>query len=231
MQDDSGKQRKGFFIVIDGIDGSGKTTQIDLLLPYLESLGKTVRLFDFPQYGTKSAGPAEEYLSGKYGKQGPKLSSLLYAVDRFDASFAIREALEQGHIVVCNRYVTANAGHQGGKIADKTERAAFYQWLEDLEYGICNIPKPDVNIILHVDYRVAYELTGKKYIEGRSTLNGTERDLHEKDLEHLRNAEAIYLEIAELFPNTRLIECMQEDKLIPIEAVHEKIKKVIQELS
>src|SRR3989344_1407856 len=143
-------KQRGKFIVIDGTDGSGKATQTNLLLEELKTSGYEVEMTDFPQYGTKSAGLIEEYLNGKYGKVGPEAASIFYAIDRFDASFKVRQWLDEGKIVISNRYVTANAGHQGGKIDDYHDRVKFFRWLDNLEYKIFAIPKPDLNVILHM---------------------------------------------------------------------------------
>src|SRR3989338_3808567 len=127
----------GKFIVIDGTDGSGKGTQTDLILKRLQTAGHITEKADFPQYGQKSAGLVEEYLNGKYGKQkevGPHRASIFFAIDRFDASFKIKKWLDENKIVISNRYVTANMGHQGGSIHDDKERQEYFQWLHDLEY-------------------------------------------------------------------------------------------------
>ncbi|HDH07740.1 MAG TPA: thymidylate kinase, partial [Candidatus Moranbacteria bacterium] len=144
----------GKFIVIDGTDGSGKATQTKLLVERLKNDGHDVEIADFPQYGKKSAGLIEKYLNGKYGSAeevGPYRASIFYACDRYDASFKIRKAVEEGKIVISNRYVTANMGHQGGKIKDPEERKKYFNWLYNLEYETFSIPRPDLNIILHVD--------------------------------------------------------------------------------
>src|ERR1700690_874149 len=187
---------KGRFIVIDGTDGSGKATQTQLLVDELKLNNYPVEMTDFPQYGTKSAGLIEEYLNGKYGQVGPEAASIFYAIDRFDASFKIRQWLDSGKIVVSNRYVTANAGHQGGKIADSIDRLKFFRWLDNLEYNIFNIPKPDLNIILHMPAEMAQKLVDKKSSDMRKYANGKKRDLHEADIKHLKNAEKVYLQIA-----------------------------------
>ena len=109
-------------IVIDGTDGSGKETQSKRLLQHLEEEGFPATYADFPQHGQKSAGMVDNYLNGKYGTSNevdPKIASVFYALDRYDASFAIRKNLDGGKIVVCNRYVPSNMGHQGGKIGDE----------------------------------------------------------------------------------------------------------------
>lgn len=214
---------RGKFIVIDGTDGSGKATQTKLLIERFKAENYPVEMADFPQYGTKSAGLAEEYLNGKYGQVGPEAASIFYAVDRFDASFKINSWLEQGRNVVSNRYVTANAGHQGGKISNRDERIKFFQWLDNLEYGIFKIPRPDLNVILHMPASLAQQLVDKKSAADRLYVNGKKRDLHEADLSHLKNAESSYLEIADIFPNTKLIECIQGDRLLSPDETHNLI--------
>ncbi len=215
----------GRFIVIDGTDGSGKATQAKLLSDELKLNGYQVEMADFPQYGTKSAGIIEEYLNGKYGQVSPRAASIFYAIDRFDASFKIRQWLKEGKIVVSNRYVTANAGHQGGKIPDDLERVKFFRWLDDLEYNVFGIPKPDLNVILHVPAEVAQQLVDMKSEEQRAYADQAhkKRDLHEADQEHLKNAEKVFRQIAKLFPNTKLVECVERGELLPPEAVHNKV--------
>lgn len=225
------KDQAGKFIVIDGTDGSGKATQTNLLVEELKLAGYKVEMVDFPQYGTKSAGLIEEYLNGKYGQVGPEAASIFYAIDRFDASFKIRQWLEAGKIVISNRYVTANAGHQGGKIADNIDRLKFFRWLDNLEYNIFGIPKPDLNIILHVPAELAQKLVDKKSAGDRKYANGKKRDLHEADLKHLKNAEKVYLEIARLFPNTKLVECLQHGKLLTPAEVNNKVWELVRRIA
>lgn len=222
---------KGKFIVIDGTDGSGKATQTELLVNELKLSGYEVEMTDFPQYGTKSAGLIEEYLNGKYGQVGPEAASIFYAIDRFDASFKIREWLRQGKVVISNRYVTANAGHQGGKIADDIDRLKFFKWLDNLEYNIFAIPKPDLNIILHMPAETAQKLVDKKSAKAREYAGGKKRDLHEADLKHLQNAEKVYLEISKLFPNTKLVECVENGQLLTPEQVHNKVWVLVRRIA
>lgn len=214
----------GKLIVIDGTDGAGKATQAQLLVERLKRLNYQVALIDFPQYGKKSAGAVEEYLNGKYGSAeavGPYRGSIFYAVDRYDSSFQIRQWLSEGKVVITNRYVTANMGHQGGKIADEAERQKYFNWLYELEYRLFNLPKPDLNLILHVDAAVAQGLVDQK--GHRDYVGGQKRDLHEADLAHLRNAEKVYLEIANSFPGFKLIECSREGHLLDREAVSQLV--------
>lgn len=225
-QPEAPKQSSGRFIVIDGTDGTGKTTQIKLLAETLETTGYTHEQFDFPQYGQPSAVMLEKYLKGEFGDLNAKAASILYAVDRFDASAKIRTMLAEDKIVLTNRYVTSNAGHQGGKIPDQADRVEFYKWLNDLEFGIFHIPKPDLNIILHVPVEKSLELIRK----GHET-KGTKPDLHDQDLDHLKRAEQVYLEMAELFPNTFLIECVENNELLPPARIHAKVWELVRRLT
>jgi|SRR5579872_69124 len=229
MQPKSLKKHKpqGKLIVIDGADGSGKYTQIQMLADSLRKNGYKFEVVDFPQYGQKSAGLVEEYLNGKYGQVDPYKSSIFFAVDRFDASFKIRKWLGQGKIVISNRYVTASAGHQGGKIRRRIERIRFFKWLNNLEYQVFGIPKPDLNLILHVPAEIAWKLVAKKSKDQRAYAGNKTRDLHEKDLEHQRSAEKVFLEIARIFPNTRLVECVEDGLLLDPERIHREIWKII----
>lgn len=226
------KKKKGKFIVIDGTDGSGKATQVVLLVRRLRKEGRRVAVADFPRYGKKSAGLVEEYLAGTYGsaeKVGPYRASIFYACDRFAASFDIKRRLEEGNVVVSNRYVTANMGHQGGKIKNAAARKKYFRWLSDLEYQLFGIPKPDLNLILHVDAKLAQTLAKKRWHErhGRKVR----KDIHEQDLKHLRNAERAYLEIAKSFPGFSLIECTEGGDIMTREKiaglVWQRVKRVL----
>jgi len=221
---------KGKLIVIDGTDGSGKTTQFNLLLKRLQNVDLDVQTKDFPQYGKKSAGPVEEYLNGTYGDAksvGPYRASVLFAVDRYDASFEMRNWLNDGKIVLCNRYVTANMAHQGGKIADREERTKYFAWLKELEYNLFEIPEPDINLFLHVPPQIATELVEKK--GHRDYIGGEGKDLHEADMEHQHETEKMFLELADMLPNTHLLECAPDGKLLTPEKIHEKVWGVVKE--
>lgn len=222
--------KKGKFIVIDGTDGSGKATQTELLVKRLRKEKCKVKIFDFPQYGQKSAGLVEEYLNGKYGtaqEVGPYRASIFYACDRYDASFKIKKFIEKGYVVISNRYVTANMGHQGGKIKDAKKRKKFFDWLYELEYGIFEIPKPDLNIILHVDAAVAQKLVDSK---GARDYTKKKRDLHEKDLKHLRDAEKVYLEIAKTMKNFKLISCTEKGNIMSRETISDLVWKEVKKI-
>lgn len=221
---------QGKLIVVEGTDGSGKSVQTKLLVEKLNKEGFLVATISFPQYGKKSAGLVEEYLNGKYGKPdevSPYAASLFYALDRFDFTRKIRAKLNEGYIFVTDRYVDSNTGHQGGKIKNPREREKFIKWLYDLEYRILEIPKPDLVIVLHVPAEVGQKLVAQKqqrlYLKGGKT-----RDAHEKDLEHLKNAEKSYLWLAKKFPRDhKIVECIKRKQLLAPEEIHEMVWKTI----
>ncbi len=221
---------KGVFIVIEGTDGTGKATQTQKLVEYLKKEGKPVETFDFPQYGQPSCHFVESYLNGKYGTEvNPYTASLFFALDRHEASFKIKKALSEGKIVVSNRYVASNMGHQGGNIEDSKKRQDYFKWNDDIEYSVLGIPRPDLNIILHVPAEIAQKHVDQK--GSRAYVGGQKRDLLEKDLGHLQRAEQVYLEMAKLFPNNfTLISCMDGSRLMTIDEVHAKIVDVMKKL-
>ena len=210
----------GKFIVVDGTDGSGKTTQLNLLKIKLESEGYAVEVADFPQYNTKSSGLVEEYLSGKYGQANevdPYKASIFYAVDRFDASDRIKKWLQAGKIVLANRYTSASLGHQGCKIDNPLERKVFFNWLYDLEYKIFEIPKPDLTIILQVEPEISFTLAQER---AREDWTGKTNDIHENNFSHLKAAEQTYLEIANTLTGFRLIKCTHNGQILSRESIH-----------
>jgi len=216
--------------MLEGTDGSGKTTQTQLLLDHIKKEGKKVKEISFPQYGTPSASMVEKYLNGEFGtaeEVGPYRASIFYAIDRYAHSQQIKKWLEEGYIVIANRYVGSNMGHQGGKIKNEIERKKYFEWNYNLEYNIFGISKPDINIILHVTPEISQQLVDKK--ETRDYIKtDKKRDIHEDDLNHLRDAELAYLQIAKSFPEFHLVECVEKNEILPSETIHKKIWGYIQ---
>lgn len=217
--------KKGKFIVIEGTDGSGKGTQVELLSNYLKKKEKKFEVADFPQYNNFSGDFVAKYLRGEYGSAeevGPYRGSIFYAVDRYDKSFDIRRWIDDGKIVLSNRYVSANMGHQTGKISGKKARDKFLEWLNTLEYKIFGIPKPDVTILLYVPPEIGQKLVDNK--AARSYTNGKKRDIHEADLNHLKKAAEAYLYVAKKYKWT-IINCAPDGVMRTRESIHEEIVK------
>lgn len=218
----------GLFIMIEGTDGSGKGTQTDLLVEHLKQVGHRVEPISFPRYGERSAAMVEDYLNGKFGtaqEVGPYRASIFYAIDRYAASPKIKQWLADGVIVIANRYIASNMGHQGGKIKNAEERQKFFTWNYELEYTIFDIPKPDINIILHVPAEISQQLVDKK--GEREYLHGKKRDIHEDDLNHLKDAEQAYLDLATQFSEFQLLECVEQHQMLSKEIIHDKVWSVI----
>ncbi|MCX6807106.1 MAG: hypothetical protein NT135_03255 [Candidatus Berkelbacteria bacterium] len=222
--------RKGKLIVIDGTDGSGKKTQIDLLHKKLEKEGYKIEKVDFPRYYTSFYGKmVGRYLTGEFGdtyETSPYLTSLLYAGDRLLAKNQIEKWLNQGKIVLTNRYVPANLAHQSAKLAPK-ERDKFIKWLLELEYKVHKLPKEDVVIFLYVPAVTAQKLLDKK--GHRDYLGGFKKDIHERNIKFLIDSENQYKKLVKRY-KWYIIECTQNKKILPREAIADKIWQVVQKI-
>jgi dTMP kinase len=221
---------RGKFIVIEGLDGSGKGVQTKLLVERLRKEGYQIEMADFPQYGNWSAEFVEHYLRGEFGSAKEvtaKQASLFYALDRYAASSQIRKWLDDGKVVISNRYTSANKGHQVGKIKDPEEREKMLAWINETEYDILKIPIPDKTLFLHMTPEIGQTLVDKK--AAREYTQGKKRDIHEADLDHLRDAEDAYLYCLEndKVENWQHIICFSEDSPRTIESIHGDVYRVV----
>lgn len=220
---------KGKLIVIAGTDGSGKGTQTNLIVKRLEEENYPVKMVDFPRYGERSAVFVEDYLNGKFGDArsvGPYRGSIFYALDRYAASFEMKNNLNEGKILVANRYTSGNKGHQLGKIKDPLEREKYLEWENNFEYNLLGIPKEDLNILLYVPPEIGQQLVDKK--EARSYTE-KKRDIHEADLEHLKEAADAYIYVAKKEGWT-IINCTRNGELLSIEEIHEMVYSEVKKL-
>jgi dTMP kinase len=221
---------KGKLIVIEGTDGSGKATQSKLLMERLKKEGHDAVYVEFPQYGTPSAAMVEEYLNGRLGSAddvGPHRASIFYAVDRYAKSKEMHKWLKQGKIIICNRYVSANQGHQAGKLKDLSKIDQFLDWVDDLEYNIFKIPRPDKIILLYMPCEIGQRLVDKK--GHRDYVGGCKKDIHEADINHLKSAEKAYIYVAEK-EDWEIIECSDGQDPYSIESIHEEVYNVAKNL-
>ncbi|HSX28997.1 MAG TPA: FAD-dependent thymidylate synthase [Candidatus Saccharimonadales bacterium] len=221
--------KSGIFIVIEGTDGSGKATQFALLKERLLQAGYDVATFDFPQYDQPSSYFVRQYLNGAYnngGIPGPYTASLFYALDRYEAAPQIRQALNEGKIVLANRYTGSNMAHQGTKLASPEERRGYFIWNDNLEFEMLHIPRPNISYILRVPADIAQGLVDQK---GKRSYTDKARDLHEDDIDHLRKSVEVYDDLAQLFPKDFVrIDCVRDNKLLGVDAVNEILWQKIQ---
>jgi len=215
----------GKFIVIDGVDGSGKATQAQLLVERLAGSGYKVKKIDFPQYETNFFGQlVGRYLAGEFGSSSevsPYLASVLYAADRFESSNQIKQWLDQGNIVIADRYASANQIHQGGKIENLKKRKFFLDWLEKMEFGIFKIPRPQAIIYLDIPLKFSVELLKNKTAKSRKKYLKNKKDIHESDPLHLINAKKSAVNLIKKNNNWIRIDCVRDGELLSREKIND----------
>lgn len=182
---------RGLLIAIEGIDGSGKHTQAKLLEHALSTRGFSVFATGFPQYDSWFGSMVGKFLNGDFGPLqavDPHFSALLYAGDRFEAKPRIERVLNEGKIVLVDRYVASNLAHQVA-LANPEKRSEFLRWIEHLEYSIYGLPREDLILYLRVPPGQAQQLVAKK--SERQYTRET-HDILEKSLRHLEDAAEMY---------------------------------------
>ncbi len=220
----------GKIIVIEGTDCSGKQTQSEKIVENLKNKGIKAIRFAFPNYQS----PTGKIIGGPYlgkvaygecffpegaGEVPPKVASLYYAADRLYNLPEINKYLNEEYIVVLDRYVESNMAYQAGKINDKKEKKEMYDFLENLEYGLLKLPRPDLKIFLFMPYESACVL--KKHREEPA-------DQHEKNETILKNAEKTYFEIAKLY-DYKIINCTNGENIKTIKEIEKEVLKIVLE--
>ena len=229
------KKNKGKLIVIDGTDGSGKATQVELLRSRLVKEGYKVKTVDFPEYYKNFFGSfighclSEQYFN--FVKVHPKIASVLYAADRWESSEQIDTWLKSGCVVIANRYVSANQIHQGGKITNTKKRKDFLRWLDDMEYRVFGIPRPDVVFYLEVPIKVTQKLMAERDAKNVRQYLKKKGDVHENDPVFLENSRKSALKLIKELNNFIKISCVKGFTMRTREAIHEdvymEVKKII----
>lgn len=186
-------KNKGHLLVIEGSDGSGKSTQAKLLLKYLKLQGIKHKYTDYPRYYTSFHGRfIGKLLKGDFGdieKVSPYFISLAYAFDRLTSKNLLEKWLRDGNIVVANRYVTSSIAYQTIKLP-KNKQKEFMDWLTELEYRIHKLPKEDAVIYLHVPSVIAQKLIEKR--NKKKYLGNIKKDLNEANISYLKKVENMY---------------------------------------
>lgn len=214
----------GKIFVIDGTDGSGKQTQFMKLQERLTKENIEYKTVSFPNYDSPSSSLVKMYLSGEFGQDAKKISpyiaSTFYAADRY-ATFKkdFEEYYNNGGIILADRYTTANMVHQAGKIADKTERKKFLDWLCDFEFNMYGLPVPTEVFFLNMPVEKSLELIANR--ENKFT-HATKKDIHESDKNHLIDAYNAACDVAKDY-NWYEIHCVKDNEIRTIDDIHGQI--------
>ncbi|MDD5147488.1 MAG: hypothetical protein PHV63_03025 [Candidatus Daviesbacteria bacterium] len=213
-------KKQGRLIVIDGIDGSGKTIQIELLKQVLASQGVPLETISFPRYEDNLYGKlVKKYLEGAFGfidEVNPYLIALAYACDRTLAKTQIEKWLAEGKLVITNRYVSASKAHLGANLPEE-KREEFFKWLNVLEYQTNGMPKEDLTILLAVNPKIGQS----------NILDKHQPDIHEGNLRHLEEANKIYLDLAKKQKNWYVVNCMGAHQMRSPEEIHQEVLRIL----
>ena len=221
------------FIVLEGVDGSGKSTQIANLRKMFAQKGVESEYLHFPRFDAPYYGDLiARFLRGELGgieQVDPYIVALLYAGDRKDAATMIRQWLSEGKVVICDRYVYSNVGYQCAKLNNEAAREELRKWILGLEYEYNAIPKPDVSLFLDVPFAFTERKLLQEQREGddRAYLNG-QKDIHEQSMDLQRAVRQVYLDAAEYDENLHVVDCSTEnDEMASPEDIFRRIEAVV----
>ena len=203
------------FIVLEGLDGAGKSTQIAKLKAMFLQRGIESEYLHFPRFDAPVYGDLiARFLRGDLGsveQVNPYLVALLYAGDRADCATTIRRWLDSGKVVIVDRYVYSNIGYQCAKIADGAERQRLREWILHTEFEEFKIPRPDLSLFLDVPFSFTErKLSEQREGDDRSYLQGG-KDIHEASLDLQRRVREVYLESADVGHDLKVVNCSADD--------------------
>lgn len=218
---------KNKLIVIEGTDGSGKKTQADLLLKYLQSKGENVIGQSFPNYENPACAGVKMYLNGDFGDTNcftAYQANALYAVDRLCTMEKHKKHIADGGCIIFDRYVQSTMLHQAGLISDLSEREKFLEYVDNFEFNILKLPRPDVVIFLDIPVEFS-----KKLADARAAYkSGNDKDIYEADVNHLKNAYNAGKYVAEKY-GWLIIQCLDKNgNLKTIDQIHKEIVKALE---
>ena len=220
------------FIVLEGVDGSGKSTQIAKLREMFAQKGIPTEYLHFPRFDAPYFGDLiARFLRGELGsidQVDPYVVAMLYAGDRRDAAAMIRGWIGEGKVVICDRYVYSNIGYQCAKVADEQEREKLREWILSLEYDYFAIPRPDVSLFLDVPFAFTKRKLLQEQREGddRAYLHG-KKDIHEQSMELQRQVRQVYIDAAQWDEAMHVVDCSIDGEMASPEVIFERIKSVV----
>ncbi|MGN0686510.1 MAG: dTMP kinase [Oscillospiraceae bacterium] len=218
---------KGKIIVLEGLDGCGKSTQLQLAADELLRLGLPVKQISFPDYESDSGKIVTRYLNGDIpcdGTAGAYAASSFYAIDRYISyNTSWKQDYDNGSIIICGRYTTSNAVYQMTKLNSEEEKMNYLNWLWDYEYNKLGLPRPDAVLFLDMPIEVSQKLLSARY-----GGDDSKKDIHERNLAFMRECRDSALLTAKL-DNWKMIPCSDGDAALPIEQIHRAILSVIKE--
>lgn len=223
------------FIVLEGLDGAGKSTQIAKLRELFHSRGIESEYLHFPRFDAPVYGELiARFLRGDLGTVdavNPYLVALLYAGDRADAAATIRRWIGEGKVVIVDRYVYSNIGYQCAKIADAEERTRLREWILKTEFEEFAIPRPDLSLFLDVPFEfTAKKLTETREGDDRAYLNGS-KDIHEASLDLQRRVREVYIDAAQQGNDIEVVDCStDEGTMASPEVIFERIMHYVERL-
>lgn len=231
-QEDLGMSQKPKFIVIEGLDGSGKSTQIDLLIAHFKHQGIETRFVHFPRHNEGVFGKLiARFLRGEFGEVKdvhPQLVALLFAEDRKEFASTLQGWLDDGHAVLCDRYVLSNIAFQCAKLQTVEEKTMLRDWILDFEFAQNKIPKPDFSLHLSVPFAFTERaLTARMEVQARAYLAGA-HDIHEKDFSLQLAVKQEYEALVASDKSIRNIVCYNDaSEMKSISEIHELILNAI----
>ena len=222
------------FIVLEGLDGAGKSTQLKLLCRFLAGKGRQTKFLHFPRFDAPVFGELiAKFLRGDLGdveSVNPYIVALLFAGDRHAAAATLRQWMAEGYVVVVDRYVYSNIGYQCAKLHTSAEKQGLREWILHLEYDYFNIPKPDMTLFLDVPLNhVEQKLEAQREGDDRAYLQG-KKDIHEASLSLQEQVRAVYLEQPPFDATFHVIDCGSDGKIFPADTIFEKITCIINTL-
>ena len=219
-------------IVLEGLDGAGKSTQVQRLRKYLTERFGSLEYIHFPRYEAPVYGDLiSRFLRGEFGDNAtvhPQLVALLFAEDRHGAGPALRSALREGKTVLLDRYVYSNIAYQCAKLPAGEKREDLREWILNTEYGEFDLPRPDLNLYLDVPISfVEQSLSAHRQGGDRAYLGGGE-DIHEADIAFQKEVRSIYLDACRRDPGFRRVDCSDtEGKMLPPDDIFRRLREVI----